>query len=500
VERALTLVSGALPALAFPRPAWWWAAYLVLVPWMLLLLRADSAREAALRGWLGGAGFVLAVPHWLLPVPAWFMPLIAAVLGLLWLPWGVLVQRALRPPLTTGSALLALVAVPAGWVVVELVRSWQYLGGPWALLGVSQAPFRPALALASLGGVWLLSYAVVALNVAVLLLGRRGARRPASTVAVSVLALAVAWDVAGPPMPVRGNVRVPVVQPGTVVGATERVQAGAALTGPLVDRDVDLVVWGESSVPLSLDARPEVLAQLSDLSTRVSAPVLVNVDARRPGGPGIFKTSVLVGADGVQGRYEKTRLVPFGEYVPLRGLLGWLTEVTDAAVEDRRRGSGVVVMDAGPIRLGPLVCFESAFPDLTRAVVRRGADLVVVQSSTWTFQDSWAPQQHAAIAALRAAESGRPVVHATLTGQSVVYEHTGRALDGRLTTEQTGVLVLDVPTVSGSTPYAAVGDWVPAASLLVLVFAVARWLAGRPVASTPVSHRLIPGTARFVAS
>lgn len=504
VERALTVVSGALPVLAFPQPAWWWWAHVALVPWLLLVRNSAGAREAALRGWLGGAGFVLAVHHWLLPVTTWFMPLVAAVLGLLWLPWGVLVRRALRRPVTAGSALVALVVVPAGWVVVELVRSWQQLGGPWALLGASQAPVPPALTLASLGGVWLVSFAVVGVNVAVVVAATPGVRGLALAAVAVVLAGTLTWDAVRSPLPADGHVRVAAVQPSTVAGATDRVRAGTALTEPLAGRDVDLVVWGESSVPLSLESRPDVLSGLAGLASRVGAPVLVNVDARRPGGTGIFKTSVLVGPDGARARYDKTRLVPFGEYVPARGLLGWVAGVTDAAAEDRRRGRGVVVMDAGAVRVGPLVCFESAFPDLTRTLARGGAELVVVQSSTWTFQNSWAPQQHAALAAVRAAESGRPVVHSTLTGQTVAYDHTGARLGGTLTTRQTGVLVVDVPVVSGSTPYAVAGDWVPAASVLVLLVAVVGWVArrvARRVAGSPLGgRRRVQTTTRTVAS
>ncbi|MCF2437087.1 hypothetical protein LV779_35635 [Streptomyces thinghirensis] len=107
------------------------------------------------------------------------------------------------------------------------------------------------------------------------------------------------------------------------------------------------------------------------------------MDARRSDKPGIYKSSVLVGPDGPTGeRYDKMRLVPFGEYVPARSLLGWATSVGEAAGEDRRRGSEQVVMDAGDgLRIGPMVCFESAFPDMeppARRRRRRGAARPVV--------------------------------------------------------------------------------------------------------------------------
>ena len=92
---------------------------------------------------------------------------LALLLGLLWAPWGWLVRRLLGGTPGTGAMLAALVLLPSAWLMVELVRSWQYLGGPWGLLGASQWQVRPALRLASVGGVWLLSFLVVVVNTAV---------------------------------------------------------------------------------------------------------------------------------------------------------------------------------------------------------------------------------------------------------------------------------------------------------------------------------------------
>ncbi|NEB75729.1 apolipoprotein N-acyltransferase, partial [Streptomyces sp. SID14478] len=233
-----------------------------------------------------------------------------------------------------------------------------------------------------------------------------------------------------------GRVRIAVVQPGVIDSddsGLRRFAREEALTRRLAGRDVDLVVWGESSVGFDLAGRPDLAGRIAALSRDVGADILVNVDARRPGagtGTGIYKSSVLIGPDGPTGaRYDKMRLVPFGEYVPARALLGWATSVGKAAGEDRMRGTRQVVMDARhgdrDLRVGPLVCFESAFPDMTRKLTRDGARLLLAQSSTSSFQHTWAPEQHASLAAVRAAETGRPMVHATLTGVSAVYGPDG---------------------------------------------------------------------------
>src|SRR5581483_10920703 len=117
---------------------------------------------------------------------------------------------------------------------------------------------------------------------------------------------------------------------------------------------------------------------------------------------GIYKSAVLVTPTGLAGSYDKTRLVPFGEYIPLRHLLGWITAFSKAAKENRHRGHGPVVLHAGGIALGPLICFESTFPDMARREVGLGAQMLVYQTATTTFQGTWAQPQHASVAAVRA--------------------------------------------------------------------------------------------------
>ncbi|MBT2439717.1 apolipoprotein N-acyltransferase, partial [Streptomyces sp. ISL-36] len=474
------VAAGALPALAFPAPALWWLAYVALVPWMLLLRTAPTARRAALEGWLGGLGFMLAVHHWLMPSLHVFILVLAGLLGLLWVPWGWLVRAMLGDGPSGPRAVASLLVVPSGWLLVELARSWEALGGPWGLLGASQWQVAPALRLASVGGVWLVSLLVVAVNTAVaLLVASAAAVRITALVGLVVCALTVGvvwWGVAPPRE--QGTARIAVVQPGVFDGsggAERRFARGEQLTRGLAGQDLDLVVWGESSVGADLTTRPDLAARLTALARTVDAPILVNVDARRSDRPGIFKSSVLVGDGGPTGdRYDKMRLVPFGEYVPARAVLGWVTSVGKAAGEDRRRGVEPVVMnlpaDGGvpALRIGPLVCFESAFPDMTRRLTRDGAGLLIAQSATSTFQDSWAPAQHASLGALRAAESGRPVVHATLTGVSAVYGPDGARIGTPLGTDRSTAGVYELPLARTTTGYVRYGDWPLYGALTVL--------------------------------
>ncbi|MET8977210.1 apolipoprotein N-acyltransferase [Streptomyces sp. NPDC004539] len=475
---ALAALTGALPVLAFPAPGLWWWAYAALVPWMLLVRTAPTGRRAAYEGWAGGFGFMLAMHHWLLPSLNVFTFVIAGLLGALWAPWGWLVRRLLGGPggprpgtSRPRDAAIALLVLPSAWLAVELVRSWQGLGGPWGMLGASQWQVDPALRLASVGGGWLLSLLVVAVNTALTILVAAPAARTSALAALLATTVATTAAYVWAPRPgTTGHTRIAVVQAGVVDGPDRRFDREEQLTRELIGQDVDLVVWGESSVGYDLKDRPDLAKRLAALSGATGADILVNVDARRSDRPGIYKSSILIGPDGPTGdRYDKMRLVPFGEYIPARSLLGWATSVGKAAGEDRRRGTRQVVMDVAPdLRIGPMICFETAFPDMSRNLAREGADLLVAQSSTSSFQHSWAPAQHASLGALRAAETGRTFVHATLTGDSAVYDPDGHRIGRTLGTTDSATAVYEVPLTEGRTLYARYGDWTVYAALLTL--------------------------------
>ncbi len=186
--------------------------------------------------------------------------------------------------------------------MVELVRSWQGLGGPWGLLGSTQWQVEPALRLASVGGVWLLSFLVVAVNVAVaVLVSVREVRVPAVAGLVATAAATSAAWVWSPRPDVDGDVRIAVVQPGVIAGddsGVRRFDREEQLTRQLAGRHVDLIAWGESSVGFDLAKRPDLARRIAALSKETGADILVNVDAERSDKPGIYKSSILVGPKG----------------------------------------------------------------------------------------------------------------------------------------------------------------------------------------------------------
>jgi apolipoprotein N-acyltransferase len=500
--RWASLAAAVIPVLlVFPGLSLSYLAWFALVPALVLFARAGTAREAVACGWWFGAGYLISMLSWMAPQIGPGLLVVGGIFGGLWAPFAGF-TRLLLPagPRAWGRFGLALAVLPATWLVPEWARSYQGLGGPWDLYGASQWQHPAVLSLAAVGGVWLVSVALVIANVAIAVTlgalvpgllvpgarpGLRAAGRHPLLAAGGVVALVVAAG-SGPlafaltsPFPAVRSATIAMVQPGIIADDALRTHASQALTeaitapsrsvgsaGSSGGQEPDLVVWGESSIAqdLTLPSSAPLLRQIEALSARSGAEILVSQDATPPG-EGHEKWAVLVSPAGIQGTYVKTRLVPFGEYIPFRQQLGWLTKVSKAAGSNMTPGDGARVLAmtdrAGrPLPVGVLVCFESAFPDMSRVDADAGAQLLVYQSSTPTFQGTWGPDQHASLAAIRAAETGRPAVQAALTGDTVAFDARGRELAWMGQAGHGVVTVrLALPAGSAQTFYDQAGDY-----------------------------------------
>jgi apolipoprotein N-acyltransferase len=509
------LASGVPVILLFPAPSLSCLAWFALLPAMVLFTRAGATREAIARGWWFGAGYLIAMLYWMAPEIGPGLVLLGAVMGWMWSPFAVAVHKLLRPGASWWRIAAAFLVVPSCWLIPEWIRSYQGLGGPWDLYGASQWQHPAVLALAAVGGVWLVSVALVMANAALLLVlgalrpdvvapaaagGRPGRSARAARVTAGVAAFAVV-AAAGPlafaltpPFPVARTDTIALVQPGVVDDPVARTDASETLTaqfsagGRLAGVKPDLIVWAESSIPDDLTGATQadraLLAQIEALSARDGAEILVSQDTTPPG-KGHEKWAVLVSPAGIKGTYVKSRLVPFGEYIPFRDQLGWLTSISKASPSNMVPGPGARLVnaaggDGAPLPVGVLICFESAFPDMSRADADLGAQLIVYQSSTTTFQGTWGPDQHASLGAIRAAETGRPVVQAALTGDTAAFDARGRQL-AWLGQDGHGVITLSLslPPAGAKTFYDQAGDYVMWSGVAVTLLAALVMLVRR---------------------
>jgi apolipoprotein N-acyltransferase len=518
--RYATLLAGALPILAFPALDLEFIAWFGLVPGLLLIRAAPTRREAVARGWWFGVGYLLADLYWLTPNLGPGLLLVVIVLGLPWAGIGYATWRLLRSPgsgeyptwrllqppgPSLRQSLAAMLVLPSCWVVIDWIRSWQGIGGPWGVLGTSQWQHPVVLSLAAVGGVWLISFVLVAANTGIVIaltsLDRVGRLAGAACTVLAVAAAPVAFALtsAAYAVPATAHLRLALVQPGPASGGPNRL-LGEEIRLSRGLRGADLIVWGESSVGYDLNTYHATLAKLQRLSAATGAELLVSEDAHSPSGAHI-KQAVLVGPNGIDGSYVKTRLVPFGEYIPFRSVLGWLASISRAAAENMAPGSGARVLHAvvpggRGLPFGVLICFESSFPDMSRVDAEHGARVIIYQTSDSTFQGSWAPEQHASLAAVRAAETGRPAAQAALTGDTAAFDARGSQLAWAGTTDRKAVTVtLALPRTAVTTPFDRYGDYIPWLAIAIVVIAVfcdvaAARRAGRNPGSGPPARDL----------
>jgi apolipoprotein N-acyltransferase len=487
------LVSGALLAAAFPALDLGLLALVALVP-LLLATETVRPRTAAALGYLAGLTFFGLHLLWIAQFLSWTG---AAA----WLAWGALgaVEAAFFAaffalvPATRPLGAWRLLVLPACWAVLELVRAYHPMGGfPWGLLAVSQHGGGPLLPLARVVGGFGLAAVIVAVNLAVALwlpalraTARERSWRPklAALVGLPLLVaglLGARLAVPAAPAPSGPPLDVVVVQAGLRGGhglaqgqTTERVFANhvghtEALAGA-PGGPPDLVVWGEGAADADPLTNPDRLAAVTRAARAAGAPILLGattrLDATHLATEGLLFTPEGRLAD----RYQKRRLVPFGEFVPFGSVLGRLIPATREGVPyDKVPGHRLEPLLIDGVPVGPLICWESAYPGDARQLTREGARLLLVMTNNASFGTGSGPRQHLAAGQLRAVESGRTIVQAAVTGISAVIEPTGA------TRQETGlyqdtVIRVQAEQRTGVTPYVRFGRVVEAGLVGIMV-------------------------------
>jgi len=385
--------------------------------------------------------------------------------------------------------------IAAIWVVFEGLRARFPFGGmPWGEVGVALHDASWARGLASVGGVALVSFVVVAGNALVLDLvfaWRAGNRHARALAAGGLVVLVVA---AGVVVVTRyepretGRIRFAMLQgndqnrnltPAEIDSDylfRQHLKLESRLRGPY-----DLIVFPESALERDPTTNPDVREALLQVARAHDAVVLAN--ARVPTGDGgLYNANVAYSPDGeLQGVYAKQHLVPFGEYVPFRDELSFIGELQQIPY-DYAAGERRTMFRAARHPFASVICFESAFSPIVRDFVRDGAEAIVVSTNNRSYRRSALAAQHLALSQMRAAETARPVLHASISGITGVIDPMGRVRD---TSELfvNKVTTGSIATTTGETPYVRLGDWVLALCSLALV-AAAVLAVRRPRGST----------------
>jgi apolipoprotein N-acyltransferase len=512
---AIALVAGALSSLAMA-PFNAWPVLFLTFPVMVWLIdgagggRLQGLPAAAMAGWWFGLGYFVPGLYWIgnaflvdAPTFAWLMPF--AVLGL---P----AYLALFPAFGFGLARLIwskdgsrVIALAASLTASEWLRGHVLTGFPWNAFGYALTNPLALAQLASLIGLWGLTFLSVAIfaSPAVLIDGNSRGRRPWVAPVMALLVL-VAMGIFGAvrlglqPTATVANVKLRIMQPNLQQDVKFNYAAKAEVmrkyltlsdraSGPQSTgvRDASILIWPESAFPFFLTREADALAQIDDLLPK--GTILITGSVRAPDLPPgtritrAYNSIYAIDHDGsVLSIYDKLHLVPFGEFLPFQDWmekLGFvqLTRVQGGFIP----GTGRRAMEIpNAPRALPLICYEAIFPDEVAARGDRPGWIINLTNDGW-FGISTGPYQHLQQARLRAIEQGLPVVRAANTGISAVIDPMGRIV-ARLGLGVEGVLDSSLPAAIAPTIYARSGD-IPTAMIVAaaLILVIRRRVAKR---------------------
>jgi len=499
---------GVLLALSFPPFEQAWIAWFALVP-LLLVLRGKKAGQAFFLSFNCGVSFFLSHFHWILPLSGYTLlhhALLAVYLGSYFALFGAAyacISRRFNP------ALIPLI-VPFVWVALEFIRSnFFFLALPWGILAHSQYRFLTLLQVSSLSGTHGISFLLIMTNcIIAALISRRIARgkngglamtprrgvysgrmeRMVVLTVLGILFFSLLYGHFALKKPFPGTaLKVAVVQgniaqerkwdpkyAGDILETYRRLSLEASREEPA------LIVWPEAATPRAINRDPDLLREIHHIAGDSDACLLVGSTqvqkfsrGRSGGQPCYLNSAFLIPPQEkkISGpkHYDKIRLLPFGEYTPLKDWIQWSC-LGITHFDNLEAGTKFTVFTTPDCRFGVTICWENIFPGLVRQFVNRGAQFIInITNEAW-FGRSSAPYQFLSMSVFRAVENGLFVVRCSNTGVSCIIDPHGRIVarvndrDGADTFVEGTVTGSIIPGRSG-TLYTRYGDWMAWVSL-----------------------------------
>jgi apolipoprotein N-acyltransferase len=471
-QSMMAVVSALLLLLSFPPFELSFLAWVALAPLLKVIAGGVTTRRALWLGWLAGLEFTFFADNWVAHSMTHFGQMLTAVAYAVTMLCSAILAifpaifAAAMAKLTRRFGWWAIAFAPVVWVATEWLRPI-VTGVAWNALGVSQAQHFRIASLSRLGGVYLVSAEIVAVS-ALLVLALKFRERPVARAAALLFLFAGIFFMLPPqlsrPEQADGATvtvvgRQPNLPPDSLV--TERdldnaIKLTKEAIGRAPDKRADIVIWPESPLALFYENDQTVRQNLDALARETGSYMIVStatVEDQRyfnsvhtisPHSNSQFDAKSLR-------RYDKIRLVPFGEYVPWRPVLGRFiptivgdfTPGEEAVVNPLRLGAERAVIITGEgsspspaierttnyVRVGSFVCYEASYPNLVRRFAQNGATLLVNVSNDAWFGNTAGARQHLMHATMRAIENDRDLLRVTNSGISALVTADGRAVD-----------------------------------------------------------------------
>ena len=513
----LVLISAAMLVLAFPDFELGFLAWFALVPFLLVIVRRKPL-WAFFFSFFFGVTFYTGIFFWMFKLPKYtllhhillgvYLGPLAAIFGLL----AGLIAKRFGP--ATG-----LFSAPFIWVCLEYVRSnLSFLSLPWGLLAHSQYQYPLLIQMASITGVFGIGFLIVLVNSALTilvsaLLNQVGLTKPASTepllshgakalVGAAAVCFAINWlygytitskTISG------ANLRVAVVQ-ANIEQAKKWDKKYAAMIMDTYDEltrkasreKPALIVWPETATPKAINLDRNVLLKVWQIAKNATGPLLLGSSQQRKFEENRTRTLKYQNSaflmqpmerSALPQRYDKIRLLPFGEYLPLKDSIPW-SSIGITKIGNYVPGSEFTIFELSEYRFAVTICWENIFPDIVRRFVQDGAQFIVnITNEAW-FGKTAAPYQFLSMSVFRAVENRVFVVRCANTGISCFIDPCGRVLD-RVKNEDgvdifvRGVLTASVMPQDSTTLYTQYGDWIVWLSFFNLAFMVIAMICRR---------------------
>jgi apolipoprotein N-acyltransferase len=451
-ELCLCIISAILLILSFPNFNLWLCAWFGFVP-LFFALKNKSKGQAFLFSYLTGVIFWLGIIYWLVHVTLVGLVVLVLYLALYFGLFGLIVSTYLLP--TTYYLLF----IPSIWVLLEYIHSHLFTGFPWALLGYSQYLNIPVIQIADISGVWGISFLVMLVNVFIYsLVSKKGRFKLASKFFLLPFFILVSSLVYGyyklnltPTyylLPTK--IKISVVQPNIPQELKWNPQSNNYIMNKYLDISLravkdnpDLIIWPEAALPVVLEEVPSYYERVKDFVREIKTPLLFGAVTKRDNL--YYNSALLVSQEArLLSRYDKLHLVPFGEYIPLRKVFGFLETIVPIGDFTPGKEYTILELASEPVsqlasynrqtgkpanrqtKFSVLICFEDLFPELSRNFVKKGANFLVnITNDAW-FKKTSSPYQHLCASVFRAVENRVVVVRAANTGVSGFIVPTGK--------------------------------------------------------------------------
>ena len=451
-ESSVAMASAFLLIVSFPDFNLWPLAWIALVPLLFVVARRAQPGHAFFLGWLFGAVFFYGSCYWLTYSMIHFGGISPWLAFLLLLPGAVLLGifpalfTALLARAVSKWGITALFSAPFLWPPFEWIRL-EATGQLWNALGYSQAYHATLIQAASWGGVYAVSFLIMLANAAIAYALLKRTRKALAITGAAILLVAVVILVANKNSQAResptdqdSGALVIAVQPNVpmdLVKSNEDMRkltvrhfemSEAALRALPQDGKPRLVIWPESPMTFAYGSDNQLRGLLANFAKTNNTSVLLNSQEVAPN-DGLFNSAVLINQEGsLVAQYDKIRLLPFGEYVPLPE---WVpgAGLIRGIVGDFTPGKDYKLMPVGDARAGVFICIESAYPSIARRFTVEGADVLINISNDGYLGPTAVMRQHLANAVFRAVENGRSLLRVTNTGISAFITPRGEVKD-----------------------------------------------------------------------